>query len=64
MIKEWNDCIRQGWDNKSEIRERMDDIYKVETNREVRELNYAKETAELLSRKEIWYSENPIIGLL
>ena len=51
-VKEWNDYVRIGWDMKPEIRERMDDSYKNETDREVNESVYAKEMREILEKQD------------
>ena len=50
-VKEWNDNVRSGWAMKPEIRERMDDLFKNETDREVNESAYSKEMVEILGNQ-------------
>ena len=49
-VKEWNDCVRVGWDKKEEIKEKRDDRYKEETDKDVEKSKYAKDLKDILGK--------------
>ena len=49
-VKEWNDCVRAGWDRKAEIKEKRDDRYKEETDKDVEKSKYANNLKEILGK--------------
>ena len=47
-VKEWNDCVRIGWDKRTEIREKRDDRFREDTDKEVMKSKCAREARKVL----------------
>ena len=59
-VKEWNDCIRAGWGKRAEIREKRDDRYREQTDREVMRSTYAEEVKEVLGKEGKIYGKEKV----